>query len=73
MVDVFHFQVWNIRDGRYWIPPFKATRDFIRKSYGKVISGTREDVAATDLDEEGRYARQDRLRGGLPKAKERPT
>jgi hypothetical protein len=73
MVDVFHFQVWNIAEGRYWIPPFKATRDFIRKSYGKAIPGTREDVVASNLDEEGRYVRQDRLRDGLPKTKERPT
>jgi len=55
MVEVYNFQVWNSRDGRYWIPPFKAARDFIRKSHGKAIAATRKEVLESELDEEGRY------------------
>jgi hypothetical protein len=47
--------MWSIPDGRYYIPPYKATRDFIKKNYGKTIAGTKEDVPLLDLDELGRY------------------
>jgi len=66
MVDVYNFQVWNIRDGRYWIPPFKATRDFIRKSHGKPIASSGEEVLASNLDDEGRYFPHDPLGAGRP-------
>jgi hypothetical protein len=47
--------MWSIPDGRYYIPPYKATRDFIKKNYGKPISGTQEEVPLLALDELGRY------------------
>jgi hypothetical protein len=64
MVGVYNFRVWNSRDGRYWIPPFKATRDFIRKSCGKPIASSQEEVLASNLDDEGRYFPQDRFGSG---------
>jgi hypothetical protein len=67
VVEVFHFQLWNIGDGRYWIPPFKATREFIRKSHGKAIAATREEVLPSILDEEGRCLLQVHLDNSRPK------
>lgn len=66
MVDVFHFRVWSIPDGRYWIPPFKATRDFIKKSHGKPIAGTQEEIPLSALDEEGRYVQRKRGSNDAP-------
>ena len=55
MVEVFHFRLWSIPEGRYYIPPFKATRDFIKERHGKPIAGTKEEIPLLDLDEFGRY------------------
>jgi len=60
VVEVFHFRIWSIPEGRYQIPPFKATREYIKKNYGKAIAGTKEDVPVTVIDELGRYFTQGR-------------
>jgi hypothetical protein len=55
LVEVFYFRVWNIPDSCFESPPFKATRDFIKKSNGRIIAGTKEEVQLSQLDEAGRY------------------
>jgi len=60
VVEIFHFRIWSIPEGRYQIPQFKATREYIKKNYGKTVAGTKEDVPLDAIDEFGRYFAQGR-------------
>lgn len=56
MVTVHHFKVWNQRNGRYVVQPFKRTADGIQGiRTAEIIPGTAEEVELADLDANGRF------------------
>ena len=55
MVEVYHFKVWDSYLNDWVIPLSKRTAEFIAGAKGEIISGTKQTVDPSALDEKGRY------------------
>jgi hypothetical protein len=56
-VPIFAYKVWDIKSGSYKPGRYKATEEAIKRFGAVRIDDTAEEVDASLLDEEGRYAR----------------
>jgi hypothetical protein len=55
MATVYHFKIWDPATNEYIIGPLKSTPERIQQVGGVIMLDTAEEVAASALDEYGRY------------------
>ena len=55
MVHFYRFKVWDNNLNDWVIPLFKRTAEFIAGAKGEIITGTKQTVDPSALDDKGRF------------------
>jgi hypothetical protein len=55
MIVVHTYEVWDITRDNWVRMPIKGTEERIKESKGRIVPGSAEEVAPSDVDEYGLY------------------